>query len=174
MATRCLYGFKKGNDYKLAYNHMDSYPSGFGKEFVSFIRENTLSELEDLYEKIVLVDRNELPNDNQIKLLIDKKMYYKDDGKILNWEEIFYENGTILEYYTKDFYIMPSYNDWIDGGFDYIYIINLDKKTFQVYRYSSSSEDKVIEDNLDCNFPSDALEKEFPLEKIPKDWYRSL
>lgn len=31
MSTRCLYGFTKDGDFKLAYNHDDSYPRGFGK-----------------------------------------------------------------------------------------------------------------------------------------------
>ena len=134
MSTSCLYGFKKDGKVKLMYNHSDSYPSGFGKDVVLFIRENTLKELNEICDKTKLVNRKELPNDKDIVEMIEKHIYYKEDGEILNWEDIFWSNDTFLHYYKKDFFAMPDFSAWLSGCQDYLYIINLDTNKFEVYK----------------------------------------
>ncbi len=166
MSTRCLYGFKKDGILKLMYNHSDSYPSGFGKDIVLFIRENTLEELNEICDKVKLVNRKELPTDKDIMEMIEKHIYYKDNGEILNWEDIFWSNGKFLHYYKKDFFTMPDFSEWLSGLQDYLYIINLDLNKFEVYkmRLSNDKEDENSE------FEDYKILKKFDLENIPKDW----
>ena len=170
MSTSCLYGFKKNSELKLAYNHYDSYPSGWGKSIVLFIRENTLSELNEICDNIKLVDRKSLPNYNEIMEMIKKKIEYKCDGEILSWDDIFLHNYTIIEYYKKGFYIMPDYSKWIDGVNDYLYIINLDDNKFEVYEIDllNKKVEKVY------TYGKYKLLKEFDLESIPRDWDKDI
>ena len=166
MSTSCLYGFKKDGKLKLAYNHSDSYPNGFGKQVVLFVRENTLEELNEICNKIKLVNRKELPNDNDIKEMIEKNIYYKNNEVILNWEDIFWVNDTFLYYYKKDFFAMPDFSEWLSGCQDYLYIINLDINKFEVYKMKFSDETK----DVNSEFEKYKLLKKFDLENIPKDW----
>lgn len=166
MSTRCLYGFKKDGKIKLMYNHSDSYPSGFGQRIVLFIRENTIEELNEICNKIRLVNRKELPTDKDIYEMIEKNIYYKRDDRILNWENIFWINDTFLQYYKENFFCIPDFSDWLYELEDYLYIINLDTNKFEIYKMRLSNDEKDANDE----YEKYKLLRNFDLDKIPKNW----
>ena len=164
MATNCLYGFKKKGNLKLDYNHFDSYPEGFGNKVVLFIRENTIEELNDIYDNIRLVSSKNYPSDEEIKILEEKNMFYKDSSGLLKWDEILSANGGFLSTYKVPLPYMCDYSHYLEGVPDYLYIIDLDENKFKVY-HMCFDENKVCKD-----FKKQELIMEFELNNIPKDW----
>ena len=101
--------------------------------------------------------------------MINKRIFYKDGDNILTWDRIFFANYTILYYYKKDFFTMPNFSDFLEDLMDYLYIINLDKNKFDVYKMKLSDERKDEEDEGDL-FKKYKLLKSFDLNNIPRDW----
>lgn len=134
-----------------------------------FIRENTLEQLNEICDNIKLVNRKDLPKDEDIAEMINKRIFYKDGDNILTWDRIFFANYTILYYYKKDFFTMPNFSDFLEDLMDYLYIINLDKNKFDVYKMKLSDERKDEEDEGDL-FKKYKLLKSFDLNNIPRDW----
>lgn len=146
--TTCIYGFYKNGKYKVTYCNSDGYPSGFGKNVVSFIRENTVKDLHSLYDKLKTVDRKKAPSKKERFHLSEKGLYLKDD---MVWEEIATINEGFMTYYLMDVYFIPDFIEWFEHV-NYKYIINLDNNTFNVYQ----SNKKTVE---------------YELSNIPKDWF---
>jgi len=156
-----LYGFKKRGELKLDYNHYDSYPSGFGRELLLFLKSNTIMELNDICDKIILVEPDSFPNEEQIKEMKKKEIEYLDprNNNLLCFKDICDYNEKIINYYINDFYYLPNYGDSLDGVEDYIYIINLDKNKFEIYSYNSDKK---------CEYGKYELEQVYDLDKLPK------
>lgn len=67
MSTRGLYGFRKNGTDKCTYNHSDSYPDWLGRKVVEFCKNHSIKEMNNIFDKIVLVDENSTPTEEQIK-----------------------------------------------------------------------------------------------------------
>lgn len=147
--TSCTYGFCKNSFLKVTYNHMDSYPSGFGRKFVSFIRENTLEELNEIFNKIYLVNPSEIPSENKQKELKANGLYI--DKNHNTWDAIAVTNSGFLEYYLNNNYFMCDYANY-NGHKNYSYLIDIEKEIFVVSKW----EEKIYE---------------YPLTSIPRDWF---
>ena len=52
MGTRGLWGIRKNNVDKAAYNHFDSYPEGLGNEIVTWLKNTNKRELKTLFNVI--------------------------------------------------------------------------------------------------------------------------
>lgn len=146
--TSCTYGFYNNGIYKVDYVSSDAYPEGFGKTFVNFIRENTLQELHELEEKLFLVDRKAVPDEQAIYYLKEKGLYVKEN---YDWETISLFNEGFITYYIKDVYFVPDFCAWKEHQ-DWTYLINLDTETFDIHYFNK-------------------LVISFPLNSIPKGWY---
>lgn len=174
MSTSCIYGFYKNGILKVDYNHSDSYPSGFGKSVVEFIRENSLEELQDLYDKMVVVPRKEEPSEEQMKELRENNIYLdfgREEG--FNWDLISICNYKFFEYYKKGVYFMPDYIDWFYAGQDWAYLIDLDDNLFQVYKCKYAKvdfADSILEKKNRYKDKYQLL-AQFDLSNIPKNWY---
>lgn len=63
MGTRGICGFKVDGEYKLTYNHFDSYPESLGKDVVEFVRnvvkQDRLIELIEKVRAVELVDESD-------------------------------------------------------------------------------------------------------------------
>ena len=148
MGTSCIYGFYKDGNLKVDYNNMDSYPSGFGKHVVSFIRENSVEELHEIYDKTVLVPRKGIPSKTELEEIKKKKMCISfSEGEILDWEMLSVINEGFLEHYKIGGYFMPDFSEWLHHYQDWVYIINLDDDTFEVYNMKHSGDKE--EDDLE-------------------------
>lgn len=77
MGTRGCYGFRKNGVDKLTYNHFDSYPEYLGRTMVKFCKTTSISELNEIFDKIILVKERTKPTVEQIK---ECKQYY--DGNV--------------------------------------------------------------------------------------------
>lgn len=66
MGTRGTYGFRKGGKDKLTYNHYDSYPDGLGAEVVQFVRDTPVQELNDIFDRLIMVEEDDTPTPEQI------------------------------------------------------------------------------------------------------------
>ena len=174
MSTSCIYGFYKNGVLKVDYNNSDSYPRGFGKSVVGFIRENSLEELQELYEKIVVVPRKESPSEEQLKELKKNNMYLDfstDEG--FNWEIISLCNDKFLEYYQKGVYFMPDFTEWFYAGQEWVYLINLDDNVFEIYKgkYTHTYVADSILEEINRYKEKYELLAQFDLSNVPKDWY---
>lgn len=174
MSTSCIYGFYKKGILKVDYNHSDSYPSGFGKDVVAFIRENFLEELQELYDKILVVPRKGTPNEEQMKELRENDIdldFGREEG--FNWELISICNHKFFEYYKKSVYFMPDCSEWFYAGQEWVYLINLDDNLFEVYKIKYKNDCAQNNDLEEKNRYKDRykLLAEFDLSNVPKDWY---
>lgn len=172
MATDCIYGLYKNGELKTGFNGCDSYPSGFGKYIVCFIRENTIEELHELYNQIRLYERKDEPNDEQLQELRKKNIdvdFGREEG--FNWEMISIVNRGFLNYYKYGVYFMVNYLDWLKRGVCWAYIINLDENTFEVYERNWHHKDEDIQCNKKklCD-DKYILKGAFDLKQIPKTW----
>ena len=67
MGTRGLWGLRKDGIDKLTYNHWDSYPTALGETIKSFILNHSPAELNEVFDKIILIKSNSRPTKKQIK-----------------------------------------------------------------------------------------------------------
>lgn len=74
MSTRGLFGFRKSGVDKAVYSHSDSYPEWLGENFTKLLVRNA-DKLPDIYEKIITVDVNSKPTEEQKKICKDMGWY---------------------------------------------------------------------------------------------------
>jgi hypothetical protein len=67
MSSNGVYGFYKNGVNKLTYNHSGSYYDELGVEIVNFLKESNIKELNDIFERIILVDEDSVPTSEQIR-----------------------------------------------------------------------------------------------------------
>ena len=136
MGTRGCYGFRKNGIDKLTYNHFDSYPSYLGKIILEFFKETSLDEMNEIYDRLIMVDEGGKPTPEQIE---ECKKYYDENVSKQTPEEWYcllrkvqgkpneYKHG--LRYMTDD-------GDFIKDSLccEYAYIINLDTKQLEFWK----------------------------------------
>lgn len=162
-----LYGFCKNGELKLACNIDERFTSDSRKDIILFIRENTIEELNEICDKIQLVDENSVPTEEQLKELLSKGIMCKERGRVLTWREIFIDNGTILSYYKDDCYYLPDFSRWLGSTFrEKLYIINLDENKFEIY--------SKCDDESSCKYDGYELKVAYNLGNIPRNWDKML
>lgn len=67
MSTRGAYGFRINDKDKVTYNHFDSYPDGLGSTIVEFIRTTSDEQLNEIANRIRLVDEDDKPTPEDVK-----------------------------------------------------------------------------------------------------------
>ena len=128
MGTRGCYGFRKNGIDKLTYNHYDSYPDYLGKIMVTFCKETSLDEMNEIYDRLILVNENDKPTQEQIE---ECKRYYNGDVSC-NTPEDWYcllrnAQGDLDAYKNGLKYMIDSCGFIKDSLWcEYAYIINLD------------------------------------------------
>lgn len=144
MATRGLYGFYKNGINKLTYNHYDSYPSYLGNNILNFIKQSTVTELNEIFQSISLVNDDNYPNENERIQLEDLgySVTYKDEP--LRWGEIISAHAGDFSLLKNKFPFMLNNNDFIKDSLfcEWAYIINLDSNNLEIYRgFQKTSDD---------------------------------
>lgn len=143
MGTRGALGFKINNEYKISYNHYDSYISGLGvnvvKQLINIKKKNQLNELKEKVKNIKLVNESIPPTKE------DQKKYSKflnsnvgGRSSSVQWYQLLRETqgDFLLDAILKDNleHMLDSKNFLYDSLFcEYAYIINFDDNTFNVY-----------------------------------------
>lgn len=139
MGTRGAYGFRKNGVDKLSYNHFDSYPDYLGRNVVEFCKKHTIEELNELYDKIIMVKENGTPSEDQIKYCIENGWadFNVSSQSIDDWYCLLRNLQGDLEKLSKaksQAYMTNGNNFIKDSLFcEYAYIINLDENIIEFY-----------------------------------------
>jgi hypothetical protein len=83
MGTRGVVGFHRGGEDKIMYNHFDSYPECLGRDTINFIRETSIEEMNEIFERIIMVEMSSVPNTEQIE---ECEKYY--DSRVSTGEKL--------------------------------------------------------------------------------------
>lgn len=137
MSTRGLYGFRKNGIDKASYNHYDSYPEGLGKIIVEFLSTTSSEELNEMFEKIILVDQYDEPSETEQAEIKRMNIY---NGEYKDWYSILHNyqgNPELLRETINEYgkaYMTDDISFIKDSLFcEYAYIINLDDSTLEFW-----------------------------------------
>ena len=135
MGTRGCYGFRKNGIDKLTYNHFDSYPDYLGRKIVEFCKETSIKKMNEIFNKIILVDENTKPTKEQITECLN---YY--NGNVSNqtvddWYCLLREAQGDIDVYKNGLRYMIDDHDFIKNSLfcEYAYIINLDTNSLEFW-----------------------------------------
>ena len=135
MGTRGCYGFRKNGMDKLTYNHFDSYPDELGRTMVEFCKATSIPELNEIFDKLILVDESAKPTAEQIK---ECKQYY--DGNVSrktveDWYCLLRNAQGDLDAYKNGLKYMIDNCGFIKDSLwcEYAYIINLDTEELEFW-----------------------------------------
>lgn len=146
MSTRGAYGFKVNKEYKILYNHFDSYPSALGRDIVDFVSrvKEHLPELKAKAEKMKAIKKEVKDHKNIQEIL--KQSLWEDPVSVLD--------SVLLG--MVSFY--PCAEKFLEDNLfcEYAYILNLD------------------DNNLEIFARGDLLIHKFPLKEVPKDWEKKV
>lgn len=179
MGTRGTYGFASNYKVKLTYNHFDSFPEGLGAVVVDFCRKTTAEggwdKLRVAVDAVTMVDENGKMTEAEAKRYFPKK---KSFPKLPTWYEALhtYQAGKILDAIGRgEVSHMTEGKDFPkNSGFcDYVYIIDLNSMTLDVYVGKQKSADpnsyfgqtKTEDGWYPCKFVAS-----WNLDAIPADW----
>lgn len=136
MGTRGAYGFIKNGKMKITYNHYDSYLSELGFNVMKFIAGTSDKELNEIFDKIIMVREDNKPTEEQIQEC--KKYLNLDVGNqnIDDWYCLLRETQGNLNEYKKGLrYMIDSKEFMGDSLFcEYAYILNLDNNYLEIYK----------------------------------------
>ena len=135
MGTRGLYGFRKNGIDKTTYNHWDSYPDYLGEIMVKFCKETSIKEMNDIFDRIILVEENRKPTKAQIVECIE---YYNGNVSTQTPEDWYCllrnAQGNPNVYKNGLRYMIDSDGFIQDSLFcEYAYIINLDTNCLEFW-----------------------------------------
>lgn len=190
MGTRGLFGLRKNNVDKVTYNHFDSYPEGLGMTMIRFCKNHSIRELNECYDKIIMVDKESKPTKDQIEwarnIGIVGSLVGSQSKSDWYWLLRELQGDPELIYRTivndgKCF--MIDDHDFIKDSLwcEYAYIINLDdnclefwvgfqEKPDETNRYGCEIDDEVDEDYYPCKLLSTyPLNEDIYEEDIIKD-----
>jgi hypothetical protein len=177
LGTSGAYGFHKKGIDKITFNKFDSNPSFLGENIVSFIMNNSISEMNDVFERIILVDDKTKPTEEQISECED---YFEDFYGMIsnmskdNWYALLFKVHGRLSLYKNDLKYMIDNNETIKESVycQWGYVINLDSNELEVYiggqrepqnnRYKVDTPDKY-------GFYNCKLFKSIPFDKIDEN-----
>lgn len=180
MGTRGLYGLRKNGIDKTSYNHFDSYPEGLGNDILKFIKNHSVKEMNDFYDRIIMVDESSTPtaeeianckNNGSINLTVSSRSV--DDWYCLLREL----QGDLESLYKCEFAYMTDGQDFIKDSLfcEYAYIINLDTNMLEFYRgfqHSPQEGNRYGEEPLPNEYPIDAYYPCALIAEIPIDYIK--
>ena len=157
MGTRGLYGFKKDGIEKIQYCHFDSYPEGLGENVVYFINNSSQEEMEEIFEKIIMVNESDSPSSLQVEECIRWSNMRVGNQSLKDWYCLLREaQGVLMEFKNGLKYMIDNKNLIKSHTCEWMYIIDLDDKLFKVFNYNK--------------IESLSLVNSFELKDIPENW----
>ena len=135
MGTRGLCGFRKNGMDKLTYNHYDSYPSYLGEIMVEFCKTTSIKEMNDIFDRIVLVEEGSTPTQTQIDECIEFYNGGVSTGKVEDWYCLLREAQGNPNVYKRGLKYMIDNQGFIHDSLfcEYAYIINLDTNCLEFW-----------------------------------------
>lgn len=139
MSTRGLWGFYKENapvQNKLTYNHNDSYPGWLGDNIVHFCRQTSTQELNEIFDKIIMVNKNSEPTWKQIAECCEFANLSVNIKSIKDWYCLLRESQGLPESYKGELKYMIDNSDFIKDSLfcEWAYIINLTTNKLEIYQ----------------------------------------
>lgn len=178
MGTSAMYGFYKNGVTKATYSHSDGYPAGLGSEIVDFIKDTPVNELNQIFDKIVMVDRNKKATAKQIENCIEYFNKYVSTKKPTDWYCLLHGSQGNLNAYKSDLKYMVDSSDFIKDSLccEWAYIINLDENRLEVYEgfQTEPQKNRYELTESDNDYYNCALIKTFDLNNIPSNWTEEL
>lgn len=149
MSTRGIYGFLVDGKPYLTYNHYDSYPGGLGVTLVEWLKNSSKDELENLKDRVLslkLVSEDQKPNPEDIEKLLSYADLNVGNQSVNAWYSLLRETQGDIEATLNCGYMIDNYSFGKDSLFcEWGYIINLDEKSFDVYKgFQSTAPTKGI------------------------------
>lgn len=181
MGTRGALGFRlDGKDY-VTYNHWDSYPEGLGQEIVDWLKTVKLTEVKAKVKSLTLLSESDkqVPPTEEQKNKLKKYADLSVSARSLDdWYCLLRNTQGDPDAILKAGYMMDGSSFLADSLFcEWAYIVNLDEKTFEVYK---GFQDKKHNKGRYASMPKReeyypvALVGTFPLAKIPNDWIETV
>jgi len=135
MGTRGVYGFHKNGIDKITYRFEDSYPRELGETIIKFIMSTTIDEINNIFNKMIMVDEESTPTLEQIKEC--QKYYNGDIGEksICDWYCLLRKSQGKLDLYKNDLRYMIEGKEFIHDSLycEWGYVINLDTNKLEIY-----------------------------------------
>lgn len=197
MGTRGIYGIRKNKKDKTTYNHYDSYPSYLGEQIIEFIKNHTEKEIEELYDRLILVNENlrtsQFTNKQKEKYkeCLKKEDFFshvgnrKETGEDISMYQFLHDFQGKLEKYFEfpEIDLMIDNSEFIKESLfcEWGYIINLDTKEFEIWigfqnipckknRYGEEKIDDYYPCKLIKKIPLNIINSEFELRNEFKDY----
>lgn len=135
MGTRGLYGFRKNGIDKLTYNHFDSYPNWLGEVMVEFCKTTSIEEMNDIYDRIILVAEDSAPTKEQIVECVEFYDGSVSSGQIEDWYCLLRNAQGNPNVYKHGLKYMIDNRGFIEDSLwcEYAYIINLDTNCLEFW-----------------------------------------
>lgn len=135
MGTRGLFGFRKNGVDKLTYNHFDSYPAGLGAIMVDFCQRTSIAELNEIFDRIILVDEHSKPTPEQIEACKEYCDLTVSNQTEEDWYCLLREAQSNPDAYKDGLVYMIDSHEFIKDSIwcEYAYIINLDTNYLEFY-----------------------------------------
>jgi hypothetical protein len=177
LGTSGAYGFhRKGRD-KITFNKFDSYPSYLGENIVDFIMNNSIEEIHEVFDRIILVDGKTKPTEEQIS---ECEAYFEDFLGMSpnmtkdNWYALLFKVHCNLNLYKNDLKYMIKDDDIIKESIycQWGYVINLDNNELEIYigGQREPQDNRYKCDNPDKHgFYNCKLFKSIPFNKIDEN-----
>lgn len=140
MGTRGLFGFRKNGIDKAMYNQYDSYPECLGRKVIDWLKTVTPEKLNEMFDKIVLVNADEKPNETE-KAELKECELYGDDRNSEEWYWAIHAiqgNPSLIEKIADTYgkvYMTDDISFIKESVFcEYAYIVNLDEGVLEFWK----------------------------------------
>ena len=189
MGTRGIFGLRKNGKDKCSYNHWDSYPSCLGETMVEYIQTHTLEEMNNLYDKLIMVDEDFRTSQftkfqrEKYKNFMKKEDFFSHRyGEVCTSEDItmyqfLHEFQGNLKKYDEfpEIDLMIDSQNFIKNSLfcEWGYIINLDDNTLEIWKgfqQKSQKNNRYGCEKWEGYYPSKNIKK-IKLEEIKKDGF---
>lgn len=196
MQIRGLYGFYKNGVTKATYNNDKSHLEWLGEDVVQFIRTTSLEEMNEMFDRIELVDQEDevLPHHliecaqwTRTAMEVDGQVLQIAEGTPFSWYNLLRASQGDLNAYKEGLRYMLDVQDFIKDSLFcmFAYIINLDTNMLEIYNGLRKTRDQNPRNryrNRIKAFPREHKTKyapchliyEFPLQNIPSDWIEQI
>lgn len=178
MGTRGLYGFYKNGETKVTYNHSDSYPEWLGKHVIEFASTTSIPEMNDIFDKIILIQEDSKPTQEQIEECAKYTNLGVSTGSVEDWYCILRNSQGDLNAYKNGLRYMIDSQEFIQASLfcEWAYIINLDDNVLEVYKgfQEAWSESRYANDKLNNGYFHCKLMIALPLDDVANNPSKAL
>jgi len=173
MSTRGILGFRKDGKDRTTYNHGDSYPDYLGNKVVEFVKNNSIENLNKIFDRIILVDEYKKPTKKQIEECKGWCDLDVSTRKASDWYCLLRKSQGNLDAYNRGLRYMIDYQSFIKSSLfcEYGYIINLDENVLEFwvgFQEKPQKGNRYGQEDNNGYYPC-KLALTFPLNKIPKN-----